>query len=117
MKVLVTGGAGYIGSVVTEEVLNDGHEGLGYDNLIKGHRDALDARANFIEADLIDGGALRQALKDHSIEAVIHMAAYSLVGESVEQPAKYFQNNVVAGLVLLDAMRDCGVKRIALSST
>src|ERR1043166_7871363 len=117
MKVLVTGGAGYIGSVVTEELLNDGHEVLVYDNLIKGHRSAVDVRAQFIEADLIDGGALRQALKDHSIDAVIHMAAYSLVGESVEQPAKYFQNNVVAGLNLIDAMRDCGVTKLVFSST
>ena len=117
MKVLVTGGAGYIGSVVTEELLNDGHEVLVYDNLIKGHRSAVDVRAQFIEADLIDGGALRQALKDHSIEAVIHMAAYSLVGESVEQPAKYFANNVVAGLNLIDAMRDCRVRKLVFSST
>src|SRR5213079_800617 len=98
MKVLVTGGAGYIGSVVTEELLNDGHEAVVYDNLIKGHRAAVDERARFVEADLMDGDALRGALKDHRIEAVVHMAAHSLVGESVEQPAKYFENNVVAGL-------------------
>jgi UDP-glucose 4-epimerase len=117
MKVLVTGGAGYIGSVVTEELLNDGHEVSVYDNLIKGHRDAVDARAQFIEADLTDSEALRSALKDNRIEAVIHMAAHSLVGESVEKPAKYFENNVVAGLNLIDAMRDCGVKKLVFSST
>jgi UDP-glucose 4-epimerase len=117
MKVLVTGGAGYIGSVVTEELLNDGHEAIVYDNLIKGHRGAVDPRAQFVDGDLINGGTLRIALKDHSIEAVIHMAAHSLVGESVEQPAKYFQNNFVAGLNLIDAMRDCGVKKLVFSST
>lgn len=117
MNVLVTGGAGYIGSVVTEELLNDGHEVSVYDNLIKGHRAAVDARAQLIEADLLDGGALRETLKDNHTEAVIHMAAHSLVGESVEQPAKYFANNVVAGLNLIDAMRDCGVRKLVFSST
>jgi len=114
---MVTGGAGYIGSVVTEELLNDGHEVVVYDNLIKGHRAAVDARAKFMEADLMNGDALRHALRDNSVEAVIHMAAHSLVGESVEQPAKYFENNVVAGLKLIDAMRDCGVKKLVFSST
>ncbi|HEX3084882.1 MAG TPA: UDP-glucose 4-epimerase GalE [Pyrinomonadaceae bacterium] len=117
MKVLVTGGAGYIGSVVTEELLNDGHRAVVYDNLIKGHRAAVDARAKFIDANLTNGDALRHALNDHGIEAVIHMAAYSLVGESVEHPAKYFENNVVAGLKLIEAMRDCGVKKLVFSST
>ena len=117
MRVLVTGGAGYIGSVVTEELLNDGHEAVVYDNLIKGHRAAVDARAKFMKADLMNGDALRHALRDNSVEAVIHMAAHSLVGESVEQPAKYFENNVVAGLKLIDAMRECGVNKLVFSST
>jgi UDP-glucose 4-epimerase len=117
MKVLVTGGAGYIGSVVTEELLNDGHEAIVYDSLIKGHRTAVDARAKFIEGELKDGDDVRRALRENQIEAVIHMAAHSLVGESVEQPAKYFENNVVAGLKLIDAMRDCGVKKLVFSST
>ena len=117
MKVLVTGGAGYIGSVVTEELLNDGHEAVVYDSLYKGHREAVDARAKFVKADLMEGEALRRALKDNGIEAVIHMAADSLVGESVEQPARYYRNNVVAGLSLLDAMRDCGVGKLVFSST
>ena len=117
MKLLVTGGAGYIGSVLTEELLNDGHDAVVYDNLIKGHRAAVDARAKLIEADLIEGDVLRRALKDNRIEAVIHMAAHSLVGESVEQPARYFENNVVGGLNLIDAMRDSGVKKLVFSST
>ena len=117
MKVLVTGGAGYIGSVVTEELLNDGHEALVYDSLHKGHRAAVDPRAKFLQADLMDTEALRGALKENQIEAVIHMAADSLVGESVAQPAKYYRNNVVAGLNLLDAMRDCGIRKLVFSST
>jgi UDP-glucose 4-epimerase len=117
MKVLVTGGAGYIGSVVAEELLNDGHEVCVYDSLYKGHRAAVDPRAKFLQADLMDTEALRGALKENQIEAVIHMAADSLVGESVEQPAKYYRNNVVAGLNLLDAMRDCGIRKLVFSST
>lgn len=117
MRVLVTGGAGYIGSVVTEELVNDGHDVVVYDNLSKGHRDAVISGAAFVPGDLLEDQKLRQTLDDNRIEAVIHMAASSLVGESVQQPAKYYHNNVVAGLVLLDAMRDCGVKKIVFSST
>jgi UDP-glucose 4-epimerase len=117
MRVLVTGGAGYIGSVVTEELIKDGHRVVVYDNLSKGHRDAVVAGADFVEGDLLDANKLRETLNENRIEAVIHMAAFSLVGESVQQPAKYYHNNVVAGLILLDAMRDCGVSRIVFSST
>jgi UDP-glucose 4-epimerase len=117
MRVLVTGGAGYIGSVVTEELIKDGHEAVVYDSLYKGHRKAVDPKARFVEADLMDGDTLRRTLRENQIEAVIHMAADSLVGESVINPAKYYHNNVVAGLALLDAMRECDVKRIVFSST
>lgn len=117
MRVFVTGGAGYIGSVVTEQLVDDGHEVVVYDNLTKGHREAVVEGAKFVEGDLLDADQLRQTLNEHRIEAVIHMAAFSLVGESVEAPAKYYHNNVVAGLVLLDAMRDCGVSKIVFSST
>ncbi|MGI8656681.1 MAG: UDP-glucose 4-epimerase GalE [Pyrinomonadaceae bacterium] len=117
MRVLVTGGAGYIGSVVTEELLRDYHEAVVYDNLVKGHLAAIAEGAKFVKGDLLDTDTLRRALREHSIEAVIHMAAYSLVGESVEQPAKYYHNNVTAGLALLDAMREENVKRIVFSST
>ena len=117
MRVLVTGGAGYIGSVVTEQLLGDGYQVVVYDNLSKGHREAVVAGAEFVEADLFDGDKLKQALHDGRIEAVIHMAASSLVGESVEHPNKYYQNNVSAGLVLLDAMLACDVKRLVFSST
>jgi UDP-glucose 4-epimerase len=117
VRVLVTGGAGYIGSVVTEELVNDGHEVVVYDNLVKGHRQAVVAGATFVKGDLLDAGTLRQTLKDHRTEAVIHMAAYSLVGESCEQPSKYYHNNFSASLVLLDTMRECDVSRIVFSST
>src|SRR5258707_6492385 len=104
MKVLVTGGAGYIGSVVTEELLKDGHEVVVYDSLYKGHREAVVAGAAFVQADLADAETLRKTLATNRIEAVVHMAADSLVGESCEHPAKYYRNNVVNGLTLLDAM-------------
>jgi UDP-glucose 4-epimerase len=117
MRVLVTGGAGYIGSVVTEQLIGDGNEVVVYDNLSKGHRDAVVAGAEFVEADLLNSDKLKQTLHERQIEAVIHMAASSLVGESVEHPNKYYQNNVIAGLVLLDAMLACDVKRLVFSST
>ncbi len=117
MKVLVTGGAGYIGSVVTEELLADGHEVVVYDSLYKGHREAIAPGAMFVQADLADAAKLREALSVNHIEAVVHMAADSLVGESCAQPAKYYRNNVINGLILLDAMRACEVQRIVFSST
>jgi UDP-glucose 4-epimerase len=117
MRTLVTGGAGYIGSVVVEELLNDEHQVVIYDNLAKGHRQSVPANVSFIESDLLDREQLTATLRKHEIEAVIHMAADSLVGESVQKPDKYYRNNVVAGLSLLDAMRDVGVQRLVFSST
>ena len=117
MRVLVTGGAGYIGSVVTEQLVKDGHSVVVYDNLAKGHANAVVDGAEFVEGDLIDGDKLNNTLLDNQIEAVIHMAASSLVGESVEKPAKYYHNNLVASLALLDAMLACDVKKIVFSST
>jgi UDP-glucose 4-epimerase len=117
MRVLVTGGAGYIGSVVTEELVKDGHQVVVYDSLYKGHRQAVAAGADFVQADLMDAATLRTTLTDRQIDAVVHMAADSLVGESCAHPAKYYRNNLTAGLVLLDAMREVGVKRIVFSST
>src|SRR3954466_5048111 len=117
MRVLVTGGAGYIGSVLVEELLRDGHTVWVYDSLYKGHRAAVAPEAAFLQADLRDGAALRTALREAEIEAVIHMAADSLVGESVVDPAKYYQNNLVTGLGLLDALRGWGVERLVFSST
>ena len=115
MRVLVTGGAGYIGSGVVEELLLRGHEAVVYDNLSKGHRDAVHPGAAFVQADLIDGETLRTALR--GADAVVHMAADSLVGESVRDPARYYRNNLVAGLGLLEAMQKEGVDRLVFSST
>src|SRR6185437_4001042 len=117
MRVLVTGGAGYIGSVVTEELLRDGHEVVVYDNLSRGHREAVSPDAQFVQADLSDIDTLTNALQRHQIEAVVHMAADALVGESVAHPARYYQNNLVVGLSLLDAMRATGVRHLVFSST
>src|SRR2546421_645732 len=109
MRILVTGGAGYIGSVVAEELVADGHEVVVYDSLYKGHRGAVVQGAEFVEGDLTDGELLRRTFRERGTEAIIHMAADSLVGESVEMPAKYYRNNVAAGLSLLEAMRDADV--------
>lgn len=117
MRVLVTGGAGYIGSVVTEQLVKDNHEVVVYDSLYKGHREAVVTGARFVEADLRDKQTLVDTLRDVRIEAVVHMAADSLVGESYTDPAKYYDNNVGSGLVLLDAMRATDVRQIVFSST
>jgi UDP-glucose 4-epimerase len=102
---------------VVEELLATGHAAIVYDNLSKGHRESVAPGAEFIRGELLDKGTLQQALLEHEIEAVIHMAADSLVGESFQNPAKYYANNVIASLSLLDAMRAARVPRIVLSST
>lgn len=117
MRILVTGGAGYVGSVVVEELLRGGHQVIVFDNLSKGHREAITPGAELVQADLFDRERLKSALKERNIEAVIHLAADSLVGESVTHPAKYYRSNVMAGLALLDVMRKVGVHRIVFSST
>jgi UDP-glucose 4-epimerase len=117
MRILVTGGAGYIGSVVTEVLLDGGHEVVVVDDLSKGHRSAVDPRAAFVRGDVGDREVVTEVLRAHGVEAVVHMAASSLVGESVLDPHQYFRNNVVAGNALLGAMLDCRVKRIVFSST
>lgn len=114
---MVTGGAGYIGSVVTEELIKDGHDVVVYDSLYKGHRDAIAPGAEFVQADLADTATLTSTLQSRAVEAVIHMAADSLVSESCQNPAKYYGNNVVNGLNLLDAMRESSVQRLVFSST
>ena len=117
MKILVAGGAGYIGSICTELLLDEGHEVSVLDNLTEGHRSALDSRARFIEADLGDFESVKLALTASRPEAVMHFAASALVGESMENPSKYFRNNIGNGLNLLDAMISAGVKRLVFSST
>ncbi len=117
MKVLVTGGAGYIGSVTAERLLDAGHEVTVFDNLSRGHRAAVDPRARFIRGDLCRRADIEAAFDGVSFDAVLHFAAFALVGESMQKPELYFENNVGGGLNLLEAMRAHGVRRIIFSST
>ena len=117
MRIFVTGGAGYIGSVTAELLLDEGHEVAILDNLIEGHRRAVDSRAQFIQGDLADRDQIERALSNRRPDAVMHFAAYALVPESMRDPSKYFRNNVSNGLNLLDAMLTTGVQRIIFSST
>ncbi len=116
MRILVTGGAGYIGSHAVRLFLERGHDVWVYDNLALGHRAAVPAD-RLIVADLAETQRLDHALLAHRIEAVVHYAAFSLVGESVKNPAKYYQNNLVNTLGLLDALRRHGIDRFVFSST
>ncbi len=116
MNVLVTGGAGYIGSHAARQLAKAGHEVWVYDNLSLGHRSAV-APGRLIEGDLMDRPRLIAALADKRIEAVMHFAAFASVNESVVDPAKYYQNNVVGSLNLLEAMRAADVGRLVFSST
>lgn len=117
MKIFVTGGAGYIGSICVEEMLNRGHEVAVLDNLSEGHRAAVDPRAAFYEADLADRDAVARAIKEAAPDAAMHFAANALVGESMNNPSKYFRNNVANGINLLDALVAGGVKKFVFSST
>jgi UDP-glucose-4-epimerase GalE len=116
MNILVTGGAGYIGSHTARLIETLGHKPILYDNLSRGHRWAAESRI-LVEADLSDQIAIKQVLEEQQIEAVIHFAAHSYVGESVVHPRIYFRNNVVNTINLLDAMLETGVKHIVFSST
>lgn len=117
MRVFVTGGAGYIGSVAVEELLERGYEVDVFDNLSEGHRAAIDPRATFIQGDLNDRKSISLAIQTSAPEAVMHYAANALVGESMRDPFKYFHNNVGGGLNLLSAMIENGVRRFVFSST
>jgi UDP-glucose 4-epimerase len=117
MKIFLTGGAGYIGSVTTEQLLNQGHQVVVFDNLERGHRDAIDPRAKFVKGDLRDRAAVAKAVKAAKPDAVMHFAAYALVGESMQDPYMYFRNNTTGVLFLLEAMNAAGVKKIIFSST
>lgn len=117
MKVLVTGGAGYIGSVTVERLLDAGHEVVVFDNLERGHRKAVDPRAAFRKGDLRDRERIRAVLREVRPNGVMHFAAYALVPESMQAPERYFGNNVVGGLHLADAMLEVGVPRLVFSST
>ena len=117
MTVLVTGAAGYIGSVVVERLLVQGHVVAAFDDLSQGHRAAVPAGAGFFEGDLRDRARLAEVMSTVRPDAVAHLAAEALVGESMTEPAKFFEVNVTGGLNLLDAMRAAGVRRLVFSST
>lgn len=117
MKLLVTGGAGYIGSITSEMLLDAGHEVYIFDNLGRGHRSAVDERAKLIVGDLKNRDQITRAMEDVKPDAVLHFAAYALVGESMECPEMYFENNLIGAIHLADAMVEHGVKKIIFSST
>jgi UDP-glucose 4-epimerase len=116
LKLLVTGGAGYIGSIVSRQLLAAGHEVVVLDNLERGHRAAVAPRVRLVVVDLRDADAVHKALAE-GFDGVLHFAAFALVGESVEYPERYYRNNVVGTLNLLEAMKDAGVSRLVFSST
>lgn len=117
MKILVTGGAGYIGSVLTDQLLLAGDDVTVYDNLVMGHRQAVHPGAGLVIGDVGDYGLLEKTLKESGAEAVVHMAGYVNAGESMADPGKYFRNNTCGPLELLEAMVVAGVGKILFSSS
>jgi len=117
MKVLVTGGAGYIGGVVADELLQAGHEVIVFDNLSRGHRQAVPKNAELVTGELADRAALDRLLRTQAIDAVMHFAALIEAGESMKAPETFFRNNTANALTLLEAMLGAGVKRFVFSST
>ena len=117
MRVFVAGGAGYIGSACTEYLLDRGYEVTVFDDLITGHVEAVDPRAKFIKANLADRENLKKVVKEGNYDAIMHFAAFSLVGESMKNPSKYFNNNLANAINLADAAVEGGVKTFVFSST
>ena len=116
MRILATGGAGYVGSAVLRQLLLQGYDAFAYDNISKGYRQAV-PEGRLIEGDLADYDLLVKVLREREIDAVMHFAALIAVGESVEKPREYYRNNVANSLTLLEAMLDAGVKKMLFSST
>ena len=117
MKVLVIGGAGYIGSHAVRELVKEGNDVVVLDALYTGHRKAVDPKAKFYQGDIEDTFLVSKILRDKKIDAVMHFAAYSLVPESVKKPLKYYDNNVAGMISLLQAMNDASVKYLVFSSS
>jgi UDP-glucose 4-epimerase len=117
MSILVTGGAGYIGSVAVERLIEAGEEVVVLDNLGKGHEAAIEPKAAFVKSDIQDVELVREVLRKHDVDTVMHFAAFIEVGESCSDPAKYFRNNLSGALSVLEAMRDSSARRFILSST
>ena len=116
-RILVTGGAGYIGSIVAEELLKEGYDALVLDNLQQGHREAVPRGAEFVSVDICDPASLEDVFQRHKFDAVMHMAAETVVEFSTTDPWQYFLNNVVGGLTLLEAMRKHQVNKLVFSSS
>lgn len=117
MAILVTGGAGYIGSVTVDYLLSRGEKVVVIDSLVRGHREALDAQVPFYQGDVGDLALLDQVTREHQLESCIHFAALAYVGESVQDPKLYFENNVRQGIALIDSLLRAGVRRFVFSST
>jgi len=117
MHIFLTGGAGYIGSAAAQRLLESGHEVTVYDSLVTGHRAAIPGKVRFVHADLANADLLRRTLADHPVDAVMHFAAFIEAGESMQDPGKYFRNNLSLSLGLLEAAVQAGVRRFVLSST
>jgi len=117
MNVLVTGGAGYIGSHAVRQLIQAGHRVVTVDNLYRGHRQAVDRQATFVQMDLADQAGLTDLLRRHAVDCVMHFAALAYVGESVTRPLDYYLNNTSGALSLLRAMDAAGVRRFVFSST
>ena len=117
MRILVTGGAGYIGSVVSEELLQAGHEVVVFDNLSRGHRQAVPKKAELVVGDLADRACLDELFRSRAIDAVMHFAALIEAGESMKAPEQFFRNNTANALTLLEAMLAARVKSFVFSST
>jgi len=117
MAILVTGGAGYIGSVTVEQLCSQGEKVVVLDNLSRGHRDSLNATIPFYQGDAGDTALVQRIAREHEIESCIHFAAFAYVGESVKEPQLYFENNVSQGLALFGALLRAGVRRMVFSSS
>ena len=117
MRVLVTGGAGYVGSTTAQRLIEADHDVVVIDTLELGHRAAVPEGAVLVEGDISDRPLLESTLREHSTEAVLHCAGYSLVGESVQQPQRYFDNNVGGGIAFLDSVLAAGIRRVVFSSS
>lgn len=117
MKIFVTGAAGFIGSVVTQRLIEEGYEVLGFDNLSKGHTAAVDPMAKFVEGDIRNADLVNKTIGDFRPDAVLHLAAEALIDESIKDPGTFFETNNHGGVVILEAMRAVGCNRMIFSST
>ena len=117
MRIFVCGGAGYVGSHCVRRLVAGGHQVTVFDNLVSGHRQAVDPAAEFVQGDLADAARVKRVLEDGRFDAAMHFAAFLNVGESVQQPLKYYRNNVANTLNLLEAMQSAGVRRMVFSSS